>query len=433
MPTIKLRRARTALILWVVIIIAATATGRQLLFRLVYLMTAILVLSFLWTIFNVYWVRLVRQTRSRRAQVGQLAEERFVVHNTGFLPKLWLEVRDVSTLPGHRASRVVNSVAPRSYRGWLVKTRCLERGVFRLGPVSLASGDPFGLFRMERHLPATSQILVYPATVDLPGFEPPVGVLPGGDAVRRRAQYITTNVAGIRDYAPGDSFNRIHWPSTARLRQLMVKEFELDPLADLWVVLDMERAIQVGEVDIAEASDITALWESGYKFELAPTTEEYGVTIAASLCKHFIGLSRTVGLITYGGEGRRVIQPDRGERQLNKVLEQLAIVRAGGRVPVEQLLVAEERLFGRNTTVVAVTPSTSKEWVNRLRELRQRGVRTMAVVLDASTFGAAPSSLNVMTALSANGIPSFAIECGAALEQALSRRGGQRSGAKSWG
>ncbi|MFQ5855365.1 MAG: DUF58 domain-containing protein [Anaerolineae bacterium] len=435
MPKIKLRRGRTALILWLAIVITALATGRQLLYRLMYLMTAILVLSFLWTIANVYWVRLVRQTRSRRTQVGRLLEERFVVRNTGFLPKLWLELRDASTLPGHRASHVVNSLGPKSYRGWLVRTRCLERGVFRLGPMSLASGDPLGLFRIERHLPATSTILVYPATVGLPSFEPPVGTLPGGDAVRRRAQYITTNVAGIRDYAPGDSFNRIHWPSTARLRRVMVKEFELDPLADLWVILDMEGTIQVGEVDIGGASDTSAglsagfdaLFGSGYEFELAPTTEEYGVTVAASLCRHFIGLDRTVGLITYGGGGRRLIQADRGERQLNKVLEQLAIVRAAGRVPLEQLLAAEERLFGRNTTIVVITPSTSEEWVHPLRDLGRHGVRTMAVVLDPSTFGNAPSSLGVVSTLIANGIPCYTVACGESLEEALSWWGSSRT------
>lgn len=425
MPTIKLRRARTGLLLWLVVLIAALATGRQLLLRLTYLLTAILILSFAWTLVNVYWVRLVRQTRSRRTQVGRLAEERFVAHNTGWLPKLWIEIRDQSTLPGHRASRVVNSLAPRSYRGWLIKTRCLERGVFRLGPLSLASGDPLGLFRIERHLPATSNILVYPATVPLPGFEPPVGILPGGDAVRRRAQYITTNVAGIRDYAPGDSFNRIHWPSTARLRRVMVKEFELDPLADLWVILDMEQAVHVGEVDPAGAKTNEALWGS-YEFELAPTTEEYGVTVAASLCRHFIELNRTVGIVTYGASGRRLIQPDRGERQLNKVLEQLAIVRAGGRVSLQQLLAAEERLFGRNTTVVVVTPSTSEKWVNPLRDLGRRGVRRVAVVLDPSTFGDAPSPLGVVSALIANGVPCHTVECGTPLEQALGRQSDRR-------
>lgn len=423
MLRIKLRRGQTALVLWLVLVIAALVTGRQLLFRLLYLMTAILVLSFVWTMLNAYGVRLVRQTRSRRTQVGRLAEERFVVRNAGLFPKLWLEIRDASTLPGHHASRVVNSLAPRSYRSWLTRTRCVERGVFRLGPLSIASGDPLGLFRVERHVPATSTLLVYPATVGLPAFEPPIGTLPGGDAVRRRAQYITTNVAGIRDYAPGDSFNRIHWPSTARMRRVMVKEFELDPLADLWIILDMEGAVQVGEAVVEGVSDFDILFDSRHDFELAPTTEEYGVTAAASLCRHFLGLNRTVGLITYGAEGRRLIQADRGERQLNKILEQLAIVRAGGHVSLEQLLAAEERAFGRNTTVVVITPSTSERWVMPLRDLGRRGVRTMAVVLDAGTFGPAPSSLGVVSTLIANGVPSYTVKCGQPLDQALSRRG----------
>lgn len=423
MPKIKLRRARTGLFLWLVILIVALATGRQLLLRLLYLQTAILVLSFVWTFLNLHGVSLVRQTRSRRAQVSQLAEERFLVRNLSWFPKLWLEVHDHSELPGHLASRVVNSLAPRSYRGWLVRTRCVERGIFRLGPLTLASGDPLGLFRAERHLPATSTILVYPATVDLPGFEPPIGVLPGGDAVRRRAQYITTNVAGIRDYAPGDSFNRIHWPSTARTARLMVKEFELDPLADIWIVLDMERSVHVGEADVSPAPVELPPLEPVSTFELAPTTEEYAVTIAASLSKHFIGLNRSVGLITYGGSGRRVLQADRGERQLDKILEQLAIVRATGRVTLEQLLVAEERSFGRNTTVVVITPSTSEEWIQRLRDLGRRGARTVAVLLEASTFGDAPPALEAVSSLIANGIPSYVVKCGDQLAEALSQRG----------
>jgi uncharacterized protein (DUF58 family) len=55
-------------------------------------------------------------------------------------------------------------------------------------------------------------------------------------------------VASVRDYAPGDSFNRIHWPSTARTGQLIVKEFELDPMADIWLFLDLEKRVQVGDV-----------------------------------------------------------------------------------------------------------------------------------------------------------------------------------------
>jgi uncharacterized protein (DUF58 family) len=69
----------------------------------------------------------------------------------------------------------------------------------------------------------------------------------GGDALRRRTHYITTNASGVRDYAPGDPFNRIHWKSTARKDRLIVKEFELDPLADVWLILDLWSGAHYGD------------------------------------------------------------------------------------------------------------------------------------------------------------------------------------------
>ena len=72
--------------------------------------------------------------------------------NLAFLPKLWLEIADHSTLSEHKASQVIPAMAPRSIHHWKVETRCLSRGEFRLGPMALTSGDPFGLFLLQHHL-----------------------------------------------------------------------------------------------------------------------------------------------------------------------------------------------------------------------------------------------------------------------------------------
>jgi len=313
----------------------------------------------------------------------------------------------------------------RRQRSWSVRTLCRRRGRFILGPITLASGDPMGLFRMERHLPDTSTMIVYPFLMDLPGFAPPVGQLTGGDAMRRRTHYITTNVSGVRDYAPGDSFNRIHWLSTARTGRLIVKEFELDPTADIWLVLDMEREVQAGTEEDWEDMGPAMLWRPMRRIQVDPTTEEYGVAIAGSLARHFLAQHRAVGLIAYG-QTREVLQSDRGDRQLTKILETLAVIRAQGRVPLEQVITAEERRFGRNTTVIAITPSTSVRWVSALRELRRRGVGVVAVLLEASTFGEAPSALGAVSNLVASDIPTYLVKKGVPLDVALSQWTGRR-------
>ncbi|MFN8483391.1 MAG: DUF58 domain-containing protein [Anaerolineae bacterium] len=419
-----MRNARLLIPIFVLVLAVDLATKNTLMGRLTYLLGAILIVSFLWSWLNIRRIQVFRQTRSRRAQVGQYVEERFAVRNLSMFPKLWLEVDDQSTLPGHHAGRVVNSLAGRKQRGWQVRTYARRRGRYTLGPITLSTGDPLGLFRFERHLPATSSMVVYPATIDLPRFEPPIGQLVGGEALRLRTQYVTTNVSGIRDYVPGDSFNRIHWPTSARRDRLMVKQFEIDPTADVWIVLDMQRDVHAGPpLDEREREMLPAMLANGVPPPpLTPNTEEYGVTVAASIARHFLIRNRSVGLITYG-QDREVVQLDRGERQLSKILETLAVMRAVGRAPLEQVLTAEERLFGRNSVVIVITSSAFDPWVSILRDYRRRGASSVAVLVEASTFAAnQPSAINVVSSLIASGVPTYLVKNGDAIDAALGQR-----------
>ena len=412
------------LLLQVLALVGALTTGRRLFFNLAYLLTAVLVVSYFWSRANVTHIQIVRQTPSHRSQVSEVAEERFLVRNTSALPKLWVEVRDHSDLPDHHASWVVNALGGHRTRGWSVRTICRQRGRFTLGPITLISSDPFGLFEHRKELPTTSSIVVYPLTVDLPHFSLPTGELPGGGAMRRRTHYVTTNVSGVRDYFPGDGFNRIHWPSTARTGRLIVKEFELDPTADVWLFLDMQGAVQADRTWEEQDDEVSPLWPR--RPALAPSTEEYTVTVAASLAKHFLARNRAVGVIAYS-QKREVLVPDRGERQLTKVMEMLAVIRAIGTIPMAQIIAAEGKSLGRNTSVVVITPSDDIRWVDSLRDLRRRGIRGIGIVPDASTFGGQTNTDTVFAALRQNGIHAYRIREGDSLAAALSRPGAEWS------
>lgn len=421
----SLERSWVLITILIISIGGALAIGHPLFFNLAYLFGAILVLSFLWSWLNLHWVRVTRQTRANQVQVGGFIEERLMLRNTGPLPKLWVELKDESDLPLHRASRVVSNLRAKEQQSWHVRTPCYRRGRFTLGPVSLFTGDPFGLFPLKKELPRnfTTHVVVYPMTVDLPGFQPPVGEQIGGEALRRRTHYVTTNVSGVRDYVFGDSFNRIHWPSTARTGRLVVKEFELDPVADIWIFLDMERRVQAGppydQIPLPKMPEVH--WEKLPEFELPPSTEEYGVAVAASLSKHFLRQNRNVGLITYADTyHRNLAQSDRGERQLTRIYEMLAVTQAHGTIPLGQVLAAETLALSRSTTVLIVTPSIDLDWVAAARNLSSRGVRVTAIVIDPESFDMPYNSVEVEIELTASHVPHYILRRGDRLEHALS-------------
>ena len=293
-------RRLIALLLLIASAAGAIITGRDLFFNLTYLWLVLVGIAALWTWIGIRQIRLARDLRTTRGCVGGPLEERLALRNTGSTPKLWVEVRDESTLANHRASLVVEALGARQERRWTVRTICRERGRFQLGPASLTTGDPFGLFQLSRTVPHRAEVVVYPFTVDLPEFALPIGVMPGGEALRRKTHYITPNASGVRDYAPGDGMSRIHWPSTARRDRLIVKEFELDPLADVWLVLDGDREARAALP--APAPRLTAaerLW-GVERVDLPPSTEEYCVSVTASLAPYFVRPDPNLGPIPSG-------------------------------------------------------------------------------------------------------------------------------------
>ncbi len=395
-------------------------SGRALMFNIAYVLGGLLVLSLLWAWTGVSWVRIRRSTRGRRGQVGKTFIESFAVRNNSIFPKLWLEIRDHSSLPGHRASRVVPSLLPGAEYRWEVHTVCSVRGEFQLGPITVTSGDPFGLFRFPRRLAAASKIVVYPATLPVHDFAIPSGLLSGGDAQRRRAQFVTTNAAGVRDYAPGDSFNRIHWRSTARKGRLIVKEFELDPLADVWLFLDLSARTLVERPDAYRYLNY-ANGNSWASVPLPASTEEYGVAIAASLAKFFLERGRNFGFVTYAPQ-REVVQADRSQRQLNQILEILAVARSTGDFDLEHMLSMDADYLGRGTTLILVTADQTEGWVREAHILARRGVRIVAILLDPRSFGGAASAHQTQARLASIGAPTYVVRQGDNLTAVLSQR-----------
>ncbi len=402
-------------------LLALVVTGSPIYSRLSYLWGFLLVGSWLWAVLALRGVQIRREARTRRAQVGQVFQERFEVQNGNRLSRLWLEVRDQAALPGSQGSRVLVMLRGRQRRSYVARTRLVRRGVFPLGPTILASGDLFGLFPVSRTLPPDGSLLVYPIMAEVRAFPSPPGLLPGGEALRRRTHQVTPNAAGVREYAPGDSLNRIHWVSTARRDRLMVKEFELDPLAEVWILLDAARDVQAALPYSPPTLAVDALWSPMTEPVLPPSTEEYAVSIAASLGQYFLRRRRAVGLVSCGqSQSPNVLPPDRGGRQLGKILEALALLRAEGGLPISALATAQAQHLPRGSTVVLITPSVREHVALTVDLLLRRGLRPVVVLLKAASFGGPPGTEALATAIAVLGVPVCQVANGADLGTALS-------------
>ena len=240
----------------------------------------------------------------------------------------------------------------------------------------------------------------------------------GGDAQRQLTHQITTNASSIRDYVPGDSINRIHWRSTARTGDIMVKEFELDPLVDIWLFSDFSAGSLVEDPAAQRMRQSGGMAPSTYR--IPPSTEEYGAIIAASLAKHFIDDERVVGYVAYTPY-RQVFQPDRGNRQLTRVLQALAVARSTSNHTLREMLSLETHQFTRGTTVMIVTSSLDMDWINEAQVMIRRGIRPICVFIDPQSFSPRLDSSELRGMLQLAKIPTLVVrkddDIAAALEQ----------------
>ena len=344
-------------------------------------------LAFIWNYTSVLSLEVSVERRSKRVRVGDNVEERITVRNLSMMPKPVLEVEDLTDMPGYSAGMAI-SLSGKTFRSWRTSSPARKRGVYTLGPVRISNTDPFALFRREKSFGDTDHMIVYPRTFELPGFNIPAAHLSGDSSARRRSHDLTPHAGTVRDYAFGDSISRVHWSTTARLGKLMSKEFDLGHSSDVWILVDLNEDVQAGELE--------------------ESTDEYGVSIAASLAQKYLGSQLPVGLIAYG-DRRYYLPAETGTGQFDRIMEFLAVSKAEGSVPLESVLPREESLWGYHSSVVVITSSHRPDWTLALRELTRRRVRVAVVLLDGSSFGGYFNTLDVVPDLYTVGVAPYVV------------------------
>jgi uncharacterized protein (DUF58 family) len=398
-----------------VLLVAAFSTGINFLFFLVYLTAGLMLGAWWYARRGLEGLRAGYHIVNPRAQVGEALEGVYRVDNDTGWTKPWIELWNDSTLPATLPGRAIQ-VPYQSSRQWVAKVTLTRRGTYRLGALRVRTGDPFGLFRSEMVVGQPTWVVVFPKIHPLPHWRLPPSPVDGTTPSRRRLEASTPLVSTVRPYVHGDAINRIHWLTSVRHGELHVKEFDLEQTADLWIVLDLDRAAHAG---VGLDSSVEA-----------------AVSAAGSIAVQTLSENRAVG-ITVSSRRQQVLTPDRGTRVEQKILHLLANVQADGSRPLAEVLLGTLPQLRRGMTICIVTGSTDREWVRALASLRRRGVGSVVVLLDRASFvgrddGESRAALQaVRHALNEYDIAHYLVRSGDNLGRALGG-GQQRAHRPEW-
>lgn len=314
----------------------------------------------------------------KRGFPGEKTQVRIQVENRKWLPVSWLKVSDPWPLdapptdpeaiaPSHIPGQgfLVNIYNLRWFQR-IVRTFEVEfknRGVFRVGPPKLESGDLFGLFEDKREIEQQDLITVFPELLPVTPFEFP-SQDPFGEARSRRRLFEDPNLTiGVRPYNPEDDIRRIHWPATARAGDLQVRMYQPVSARVLMVCLNVSTA------------EFIWLGTSGRLLEQL-------VRLGATVCYQAIEAGYAVGLISNGclahSDQPFHIRPGRTHEHLALILQALAGVTPFTSVSFDQYLMNAMPRVPMGASLVVVTALVTPALTDNLMALkRYRGSITL--------------------------------------------------------
>jgi len=351
-------------------LVFARMSGGRMPYFLFYVSTLLLIGGYFWTRHALKRTDCLIMVEKDRVEVGESLGVRVRLDNDTWLPMPWVEIDEKT--PQHLVTtdmpRQATSVPLLGSRVIQFKLLARRRGHYHVGPIQLRLGDAMGLFQGQREFQSKTSVTVFPRVHHIESLPIPLSQPFGPVRTQEKAFEDPSNHAEIRPYRPGDNPKHIHWRTSARMGEMMIRQYELNATTQMHIFLDMSAEAQVGRCELGE-----------------PSTEEMAVEIAASLAA--LGLRRKIdtGLVCHGQE-RFAVSASRGQRTFTEILEVLARAQATGRLPIEKVLELEAAHLTNKSTLVVITPRLNSALAELLLRLRSNH-QVMLVLLKAETYG----------------------------------------------
>ncbi|MEJ7707969.1 MAG: DUF58 domain-containing protein [Nocardioidaceae bacterium] len=343
----------------------AIVLGQRDLLRVGLLLIALPLITTLIANRSRYLLSCTREISPPRIEVGQATTVTLTLENPGRIPTGLMLLEDqVPYVLGTRPRFVLDQLRPRWHRSMQYLVRSEVRGRFSVGPLRVRISDPFGFAELTRSFSSRSSLVVTPQVVALPGVRLSGDWSGTGDNRPRAFAAAGSEDVMVREYRLGDDLRRIHWRSTARADELMVRREEQPHQSRGTLLLDTRASAHRGA---GPASSF-----------------EHAVSAVASIGAHLAAKGFTVRMLTDGAHNSTSAWHERGisgPAELQLLLDSLAIISTSSRH--ELVSGGEEHSSG---LVVAVLGAITLTDLAALSRLRAGATRSLCILLDVAAW-----------------------------------------------
>ncbi|WP_068401760.1 DUF58 domain-containing protein [Kribbia dieselivorans] len=308
-----------------------------------------------------------REVTPHRVEMGHPSEIHLTIENRDRrTAPLLLAEEGIAAALGAPARFVLPRMGPGEKRELRYRVTGRRRGRHELGPLTVQVKDPFDLVERRVEQPTRADVVVLPQVHPLPPGTHLASGAGGEGAVPQHVALHGEDDIAIREYRYGDDLRRIHWPSTARTGEVMMRQEERPAQRRSVVLLDT-RALAHGVAEGAQTSE----------------SLEWAVSAAASVITHLERQRFSVHLLTSTTVEDHAVHSGMG---LDDALDVLAMVTPSADENLDALVLAADALTLGGGVVIAVTGELDPVGAQALAGLRRPGVQTMALVLDGPAW-----------------------------------------------
>lgn len=309
---------------------------------------------------------LERGASTTQLAIGEELQGSLQLDKTGRLPAGILRFEDyVPQDLGSRPRFTIQTLASQWHREITYSMRGTARGRFSTGPLMVRTSDPFGLAYLDRQFSASTEVMVTPQIVPLGVMRNAGGGGNSGESRPQRSGAVGRDDVVVREYRDGDDVRRVHWRSTARRGELMVRREEQawDPSAT--VIIDTRSRNHGGHG--------------------RDSSFEWAVSAAASISLHFLQVGYAVNLLETRGPVTLQGIDAGGATTRHNVVHKLTDITTS-HVETLARVVDATSVTQAGQLVIAILGRLSEADVEMLLQTRRDRAQAMALIVDSDTF-----------------------------------------------